>query len=579
MKDAHHSKLYLPALSIIAVVIILLAITGISTYRNLDRTENRVSVDVQRQAAMLLRALEAGARAGMVMPMLDVDELGRLFRETARDNDITAIYLVDDDGIIIHHSNPALENTRANWPSKKIEPTLMPFETFRHSDGQLVFYMAKRFSPTAAPSSMGHIHMGRMHRLANATLVVGLSMESYEQARSADIHHALFMGTIMVSLGAGALFFLFVIQNYYLVGRALRQNRDDTRQVIRNLADGLVSIDRQGRLLFLNPPAARFLGLEGSGEAGAGISRRISFETVGIRAALDSGETTLNREVLMETEPGKVMPLSFNVTPLCNDDGTVRGAVALIRDLTEIKALETKMRRAETLSAIGELAASVAHEIRNPLSSIKTGVQFLIRKMVPEKPESEYGRLIVSEVDRINRVVTDLLAFSRPTDPVREPEDLVSLCRHSLQLVHAEAEAKGISVSLQSTDDTLIVDVDRHQLIQVLLNLLLNALAAVEAGGRIEMRAAMNTAARCAEIAVIDSGPGITTQAREKLFEPFFTTREQGTGLGLAIAKKLVEGHGGQIRVDSPVPPSDHGSAFTVCFPVTTKRLVPGDTP
>ncbi len=578
MSDARHRKLFLPALSIIAMVMILLAITGISTYRNLDRTENRVFLDVQRQAAMLLRALEAGARAAMNMPMWDVGELGRLFRETARDNEITAIYLVDGDGMVIHHSNPSLENTRAEWLPKRIQSSPMPFETFRHSSGSLVFYMAKRFSPIVAVSMMGREHMVEMQRHANTALVVGLSMESYEQARREDIHHALLMGIIMVSLGAGALFFLFVIQNYYLVGRALRQNRDDTRQVIRNMADGLVSVDRQGHLLFLNPRAARFLRTESGVNLGADISQRISFETVGIQAALDNGETTLNREVLIETEPGMVIPLSFNVTPLRNDDGTVRGAVALIRDLTEIKELQTKIRRAETLSAIGELAASVAHEIRNPLSSIKTGVQFLIRKMEPGNSESDYGRLIVSEVDRINRVVTDLLEFSRPADPVREPEDLVALCRHSLQLVQAEAETKGVSLSLQSSDDTLIVDVDHHQLIQVLLNLLLNALAVVETGGKIEVHAGINTTAWCAEITVTDSGPGITAQARGKLFEPFFTTREQGTGLGLAIAKKVVEGHGGQIRADSPVPPSDHGSAFTVCLPLTTKRLAPGDT-
>jgi two-component system sensor histidine kinase HydH len=569
-----NKRLYLPALFIIAVVIVLLVITGISTYQHFSMAEKRAESTMRRQAAMLLKALEAGARSAMGTPMRKTDELGRLFVEAAKDPSIAMIYLIGNDGKTLHHANWQSGNGAAPWVPVFTETTQKPCEMIRSADGDTIFFMGKEFKPQ--PLDMASSRHFKKH--LDTTLVVGLSMGEYEAARKLDIRHAIFMGGIMVSLGAGALFFLFVIQNYTLVGHALRQSREDTREVILNMADGLIAIDERRRLLFLNPQAAGLLGIEKAPSPGADLTPHLAFEAIGVQAALEEGTKTLNQEILLEKDKGAILPLSFNVTPLREQDGSIRGAVVLIRDLTELRSLEIQMRRAETLAAVGALAASVAHEIRNPLSSIRTGVQFLVRHMDPGNPDHQYSQLIISEVDRISRVVADLLSFSRPSAPNRAPEDLVALCKHSLQLVQAEAAANGVTLNLHLENEELIIDVDRHQMIQVLLNLLLNALAASDREGRIDVTVSMNTVDQCAEIAIHDTGSGISPSMMDKLFVPFFTTREQGTGLGLAIALKIVEGHLGKIHVESPVPGSDRGSSFTVCLPTTIRlQSIGGD--
>jgi len=238
--------------------------------------------------------------------------------------------------------------------------------------------------------------------------------------------------------------------------------------------------------------------------------------------------------------------------------------VVVLRDLSQIKRLEEQVRRAEKRAARGRLAAGVAHEIRNPLSSIRGFAYLLGRGHGENTPEREYADVMVREIDRINLVVTDLLNFSRPM--TLEPESTVipDLINHVVSLVSADAKTHAIDIQIDCESRMPPMTLDPNQVTQALLNLMLNAINAVETGGAVDIRARTVNAGAGVEIQVTDDGPGIDPDIQEKIFEPFFTTRERGTGLGLAMVRKIAEHHDGGIRVESPLPGKSNGTRFSL---------------
>ena len=174
---------------------------------------------------------------------------------------------------------------------------------------------------------------------------------------------------------------------------------------------------------------------------------------------------------------------------------------------------------------------------------------------------------MVSEVERINTVVTDLLTFARPMEAEFAPTDVTELVEHSVRLVENDARSKNVQIQMQISDLSML-PLDSNQITQALLNLLLNALQAVDQGGHIIVAADLNASASCLHLSVEDNGPGIAEDKIERIFEPFFTTRETGTGLGLSIVHKIVENHNGEIRVQSPPDAKNFGSRFTIIIPL-----------
>jgi two-component system sensor histidine kinase HydH len=290
----------------------------------------------------------------------------------------------------------------------------------------------------------------------------------------------------------------------------------------------------------------------------------------GINDTLSHGRRVLDREVLHHQNTGESVPLALSATPIVGNDGNTRGAVIILRDLREIKRLEEEVRRSEKLAAIGKLAASVAHEIRNPLSSIRGFARFLRHELSDRPREQEYAEVMVKEVDRINGVVNDLLTFSRPVGAELAPTDPRELLDHTLRLVQVDAQARGVEIHTDIAANLTRVELDANQLTQALLNLLLNALQVSDSGATVELGAAAHGS--LLRIWVEDGGPGIPAENMEKVFDPFFTTRERGTGLGLAIVRTIVENHRGEIRVESPPSGRKHGSRFTICLPVENKE-------
>jgi two-component system sensor histidine kinase HydH len=574
MQILHLKKLYLPALSIVAIVFLLLVLISISTYRNLDRQKTRALHFLHRQGVTLLRSIEASARTGMQSLMWQEVSLGKLMQEMAKDDEIDYVYLADGHGLIVHHSDPSRDGEQARWNPDLIDKDHIRTRINILPGGIRIYELAKYFSPMYEPSVIhsddriiDHGQLQPEHSHRGDTIMLGMRMTALADARQADIQHALIMAGIILVLGSGALFFVFVIQNYYLVNKTLKQTQDYTRQVVASMATGLLSVDMDGKIISYNLLALDLLGLRESEVKGMDFNAVIDFRATGIFETLTHCMSVIDREISYRKKSGETVPLALSITPIMSAGNSCQGAVIILRDLSEIKQLEEKVRRSEKLAAIGRLAAGVAHEIRNPLSSIRGFAQYLRHALKDNPKKQEYADTMVSEVDRINTVVTDLLTFARPMEAELVPTDVSELIEHTVRLIQADARSRNINVHTHISDLSKI-SLDANQMTQAILNLLLNALAAVRNGGRIEVGAELDPSDSLMKIWVEDDGSGISVDQKRKIFDPFYTTREKGTGLGLAIVHKIVENHNGGINLKSPPTGKVQGCRFTIGIPI-----------
>jgi two-component system sensor histidine kinase HydH len=338
------------------------------------------------------------------------------------------------------------------------------------------------------------------------------------------------------------------------------------------MANGLLSIDTDGRIVSYNSVAVQLFGLEKSTIRAMNLSSVIDFQSSGIQQTLDQLRTTHEREILFQKSNSEIMPLSISTSPVIDENGTCSGAVIVIRDLREIKRLEEKVRRSEKLAAIGKLAAGISHEIRNPLSSIRGFAQFLRHALKDKPQEREYTEVMIKEMDRINRVVSDLLSFAGHDVVEPAPTDVTELVEHVIRLVEPETQEKKVEIHSSVVSGLDEIPLDAYKITQVLLNLILNALQ-FNNEGNIRVTAELDEENSQLIFQVEDDGPGIPPENKEKVFDPFFTTREKGTGLGLAIVHKIVESHRGEIWVDSPLPGKNEGCRFTIAIPVSRSNI------
>lgn len=563
-------QLYLTALSILLVVLMLLVFISISTFRNLGRERDAAKETVHRQALTLINALEAGARAGMMMQMAGGDAIGKLIHEIGRSDDIKYLYLVNAANMVVHHSIPSLEGIRSAWKPDFDHSEDIRTRVRRLDDGTRVYEVAKPFTPMGIRAEMAmsigtdEPDKAQAHFHSRATVYLGMTMEAYENARQSDLQHAMIMGGIVLVLGGGVIYFFIVIRSYYMLSRTLQETQDYTRQVIASMAHGVLSIDKEGKVLSYNRQALSLLDIPEAGINQLDLREIFDFDATGISQTLHPGTSVLNHEIQFDRRSGGSIPLMLTATPIQDEAGIRRGAVVVIRDMRAIKELEKQVQRTERLAAVGRLAAGVAHEIRNPLSSIRGFAYLLGKDHNEESPEREYADVMVREIDRINHVVSDLLNFARPMKMEPEETRLGDIIDHVVSLVSADAKSQGIEVHIVHDPDCPQLSADPNQITQAILNLMLNAIQALERDGAIEVWTDCPNEGVEVAIHVEDNGPGISPNLQEKIFEPFYTTRERGTGLGLAMVRKIAENHNGGVRLVSPPPGRSRGTHVTL---------------
>ena len=350
--------------------------------------------------------------------------------------------------------------------------------------------------------------------------------------------------------------------------------------VLAGLPDAVIAVDSDGKVVFWNAAAEELIARSARRAVGRTLKDIFPFEDSLIRRlheTLTSGESRSESETAVETTDNRRVPVSLVTAPLFARDGTVDGAVAVLRDLSRLQQLEGEVRRGETLAAAGRMAVGLAHEIRNPLGAIRGAVQLLQRELGKESPLTEYTGVLLTEVDRVNRIIEALLDLARPVQIKRVPLNLHQLLER-VALLHDEAARERAITIVRRYDPSLPAILgDEDRLVQVFHNLVRNAIEAMKDGGHLVLssRVSMNplygkvdsgSGQRImVEAVVADEGSGIPMGLRSRIFDPFFTTKPSGMGLGLAVCHRIIEEHNGVILVDSA---EGRGTTVTCFLPI-----------
>jgi two-component system sensor histidine kinase HydH len=571
-----------PPWVLIGAVAVLLPIVAFITLENINRQREKSIHLLLEKGAALIRSFEAGTRTGMMGRQWGGFKLQQLLTETAQQPDIVYLMVTDETGIAIAHNSPEqIGRTHgAELDLKKVsDDKNLQWRQITQPDGQNVFEVYRKFIPTGPPGRMGmmrhHMQMmdGKPQRrwqenenTSNSARIifVGLDMSPIEEAHRADVRHAVIMGAILLLVGFAGFTLLFLVQSYRSTRASLSRIKAFSDNVVENVPIGLLALDHQGKIAAFNRGAEAILQLSAPQVIGLEAFRIIPNDLLAEINHSKNQADVIEKEIECKLADGKIVPLEIGVSSLKDENDTFLGNVLLFKDLTEVRTLRREVARSQRLASVGRLAAGVAHEIRNPLSSIK-GFATYFKERYPDRSEDQQtADIMIQEVDRLNRVVGQLLEFARPVSIKPKPVSLQTLLDDSIKLIKDQAAAKGISIQTQNNTQVAKVRIDPDRINQVLLNLYLNAIDSMENGGELRVEITGEGPRRNVVIQVSDTGRGISRENLSKIFEPYFTTKSTGTGLGLAIAHNIVEAMGGKITVESD---TEAGTTFTIALP------------
>jgi two-component system, NtrC family, nitrogen regulation sensor histidine kinase GlnL len=352
------------------------------------------------------------------------------------------------------------------------------------------------------------------------------------------------------------------------------------KAVLSGLPDAVVAVDTTLRIVFWNAAAEAMTGRSERRTTGRLLKDLLPPDSSLLRhltETLRTGESRSEAETMLETPDGREVPVSLVTAPLCRRDGSVEAAVAVLRDILRIRQLEAEVRRGETLATAGRMAVGLAHEIRNPLGAIRGAVQLLARELAHDERLREYTDVLIKEVDRVNRIIETLLDLARPVRLRTVPLNLHQLLERVALVLEENARAQSVTIVRRYDPSLPPILGDEDRLVQMFHNLLRNALDAMPGGGRVMLVTRISHSPVFAkvdvgagqrnmiEIQVVDEGAGIPAAVRGRVFDPFFTTRENGLGLGLALCHRIVEEHKGAIQIDSR---EGRGTTVTCFLPI-----------
>ena len=552
--------------TLLAALIVAVVLEPIKEYAQLllERTVLKRRYDVQ---ALLGRVSRSTSHIVKLDELLE--QVGHDIAETVGVRTVRVLLLSEDEPaqLVVEYSSDPAETG-----------------TVLRSYTQLLHYMRQRNSPVALEEMIHgkptpeHARVAHLLAELDAYLCVPLkSMADFlgllilGQKSSQDIYSGDDM-TVFATL-AGPL--AAAIVNSRLYHRLDEANLHRAR-ILASMRGGVLAVDTAGRVQTVNQAAGELLGEVAPGNTLHDLPEQVAYvleRTLTTRRDLDDYETQLQRP------DGVSTPVAMSAACLTSAEGSPKGAMVMIYDLSTVKRLEENVQRADRLSSIGTLAAGMAHEIKNPLVSVKTFTQLLPTRYIDPEFRATFIEVVLSAVDRIDSIVSRLLDFARPRPADFTLRNICKIIQDVVMLAENQAIKAGVTLETEFTEPEFMVNCDEQQLHQVFLNLILNAIESMgqthggrlrvsAIPGRLQVQQGWHGRMRDVESVVVtvqDTGPGIPEDQIQVIFNPFFTTKESGSGLGLSVVHGIVAEHQGTINVDSVY---GQGATFTVTFPV-----------
>jgi signal transduction histidine kinase len=352
------------------------------------------------------------------------------------------------------------------------------------------------------------------------------------------------------------------------------------RHIVQSMRNGVLAITRDGRIAVMNEVAYRTFGLEPSvDDIGRPFGEVLRDQPDVVRilaSAFELNHLPNRAEVRLKTSR-KV--IGYTLSHILDEHGQTAGAALFFKDLTRVEQLEERERLRDRLAALGEMAAAIAHELKNPLAGIEVTAG-LLRRQVPDSPDLQ-GLLgdIINETKLANAIVLEMLEFVRPIRLEVERTSIAQVLHDAVRMAESEVSRRDVAVTMGVEAHIPLIQGDHHQLCRLFTNLLTNAFEALDGKGTVSITAAAGPPEEdhagspeahtvpTIVIEVADNGPGVPPEITDRIFNPFFTTKPQGSGLGLAIVRKIVDAHDGRIDVTSN---PEHGTCFRVTLPMFT---------
>lgn len=339
-------------------------------------------------------------------------------------------------------------------------------------------------------------------------------------------------------------------------------------KLMKDMNLGVILFDANFQLVDISDMACRVLGLNRAGVLNQPMNRvfgSLPEEHHLVARSIFDGVVVRNHAVSwMNNQDRYELLLDSNI--LKNNKGEVAGGYVMFKDVTNLRSLEEQVQRSDRLAMIGQIAAGTAHEIRNPLTSVKGFMQIIRNTFIQKGMDKEQGYtdIILSEIDRINDLVSEFLLLSKRKNVTYVKVDIPHVMKEILPIIHNEALLNGISVNYEPAKDLPAIVADREMLKQVFLNISKNGIEAMGEGGTLTISEKVDPDEEKVHVDIHDTGPGIPNFVIDKIFDPFFTTKASGTGLGLSVCQRIIHDMGGTIRVSA----KGFGTTFTVSIPV-----------
>lgn len=569
----------IPPLILIGTIIVLFPIFAFMTIDRINKQKDQSIKLLLEKSTALIRAFEAGTYTGMMNMQWSSNTMENLLSETAALPDISYLFIVSNEGeILVHNMREKVGTSYGNDLNLKavINENRTGWRIIEDQKEHKVFEVHKKFSLKNTSRSKGSIPMMTMHRkmhgnmfkgidlYENTVIFVGLDMESIASADRNDTQHAIMMGVILALIGLTGFVLVFIVQRYSQTRSTLSRIQVFSDNLVENMPIGLIATDTNNQVISVNPAALAILNIPPD-TAFQGIETLLPNEIKNLLDTIPGKKDLIEKEIKLKRVDKSEITLDSLVSPLFDKEGNSLGILLILRDKTELHRLKTEMEQNKRLAAIGRLAAGVAHEIRNPLSSLKGYATFFKEIFDRNSENFTIADTMTKEVDRLNRVVGELVELAKPIAVSGNPVDLEELVSDCLQLITYEPDAEGVEIKTDIESDLPLIYADGDRLKQVLLNLCLNALQAMGKSGVLTIRIYNDDFEKNIIAEVSDTGCGIKQEDISDIFEPYFTTKLSGTGLGLAIVHNIVKAHKGEIEVDSK---QGEGTVFKISLPI-----------
>ncbi len=538
---------------IAGVCVLLLSIAALSFY--LAKLENDFFLDsLLQQGKNIAEVVEAGA-SNTLSNAGNYDSLQPLLDQLVSAKQVAFIAITDFNGTIQNLSSS----------NQVAVPKTFNLDNFKSKDPGTLYSINKRQGwnnkvlQFAQISSFAQTPIGNKSeantntetaRKKSSLIFIGLHMQAMENAILRNSIQFIILVIVLVGCGIGLTMLLAAKRGFHRSLHAFRDIKTFSSLLLARLPSGVVATGSDGRVKIFNEAAIKMTGsLKGE------IINRKAHKVLpallrGYTCRMQESDEIIDRELDFPAPEG-VVPLHICSVPIHNGHNETRGRVLLMHDLTEIKKLRHEIQRHERFVAMGKMAAGVAHEIRNPLNSIK-GLSIMLGNSFDEGTKKwETAQLLCQEVDRLNRNISDLLDYSRPLYLKLGKVDINKLLSDIIILMESEYTAAKVVVLSDLHHDLPELTIDGDRIKQVLMNIILNAIQAMEGGGTLTVISRPAEEAKQVEIIVRDTGCGIPEEDLDKIFDPYFTTKDTGTGLGLAMAYKIIQAHGGKFHITS----------------------------